>query len=74
MTLYLSDEVERKARKAAKAAKTSVSKWVAMQVENAVATSWSPEFLAAAGSMPDFPEVDELRKGYGKDVPRERLD
>jgi hypothetical protein len=74
VTVYLSDAVEQKARKAAKAAKTSMSKWVAGQVEKAVETSWSPEFLAAAGSMPDFPEVEELRRGYGEDVPREGLD
>ena len=74
VTIYLSNRVELKARKAAKAAKTSLSKWVANQVEKAVETSWSPEFLAAAGSIPDFPEIEELRKGYGKDAPRESLD
>jgi len=74
VTVYLSNEVERKARKAAKAAKISMSKWVAGQVEKAVETGWSPEFLAAAGSMPDFPDVEELRKGYGEDVPRETFD
>jgi len=74
VTIYLSNRVELKARKAAKAAKTSVSKWVANQVEKAVETSWSPEFLAAAGSIPDFPGLEELRKGYGKDALRESLD
>ena len=74
VTIYLSDKVESKARRAAKAAKTNMSKWVASQVEKAVETSWSPEFLAAAGSLPDFPDVEELRRGYGKDAPRESLD
>jgi hypothetical protein len=74
ITIYLSDKVELKARRAAKASKSSMSKWVASQVEKAVETSWSPEFLAAAGSIPDFPEIEELRKGYGKDAPRESLD
>ena len=74
LTIYLSDEVEQQARKAAKAAKTSMSKWIANQIETAVKTSWSPEFLEAAGSVPDFPELDELRKGYGSDVRRENLD
>ena len=74
VTIYLNDEVAKKARKAAQAAKTSMSKWVATQVEKAVDTSWPPEFLAAAGSMPDFPDLEELRKGYSEDVPRESLD
>jgi len=33
-----------------------------------------PEFLALAGSFPDFPDAGELRKGYGEDVSRENLD
>jgi hypothetical protein len=74
LTIYLSHEVEQKARKAAKAAKTSMSKWIANQIESAVKASWSPEFLAAAGSAPKFPDLSELRKGYGSDVPRETLD
>lgn len=52
----------------------SVSKWVAERVIQSIETSWSPEFLALAGAFPDFPDAAELRKGYGKDVPRESLD
>jgi hypothetical protein len=74
ITIYLPADVEQQVRKAAKASKLSVSKWVAECVTKSVATSWSPEFLALAGAFPDFPEAEELRKGYGKDVPRESLD
>jgi hypothetical protein len=74
LTIYLSDAVERQVRKAAKAAKVSVSRWVADRVAKSVETSWPAEFIALAGAFPDFPEASELRKGYGKDVPRERLD
>jgi hypothetical protein len=74
VTVYLNDEVEKMARRAAKSAKTSMSKWIANQVVKSVQTSWSPEFLAAAGSLPDFPDIGELRAGYGRDVPRESLD
>ncbi len=74
LTIYLNDEVAKKARKAAKAAKISTNKWVANQVEKAVETSLPPEFLAAAGSMPGFPSLEELRKGYGEDAPRESFD
>jgi hypothetical protein len=74
LTIYLTDDVERRVRKAAKAGKVSISKWVADQVAKSVETSWPPEFLALAGAFPDFPDARELRKGYGKDVPRESLD
>jgi hypothetical protein len=60
------DNVEPKSRKAAKAAKVSAS--------SSVETSWPSEFLALAGAFPDFPDAAGLRKGYGKDIPRERLD
>ena len=74
LTIYLTDDVERRVRKAAKAAKVSVSRWVADRVSKSVETSWPLEFLALAGAFPDFPEAGDLRKGYGEDVPRESLD
>ena len=73
LTIYLTDNVEKQVRKAAKASKKSVSKWVADQVSKSVEDSWPPEFLALAGAFPDFPDARELRKGYGKDAPRESL-
>jgi len=74
LTIYLSADVEKRVRKAAKASKLSVSKWVAERVTQSVETSWPPEFLALAGAFPDFPDAGELRKGYGEDAPRESLD
>jgi hypothetical protein len=74
LTIYLTDEVEKQVRKAAKSAKVSVSKWVAERVVKSVETAWPAEFEALAGSFPEFPEAAELRQGYGEDMPRERLD
>jgi hypothetical protein len=74
LTIYLNDDVDRRVRKAAKAANVSVSKWIAERIAKSVETSWPPEFLALAGSFPDFPDAGELRKGYGEDIPREILD
>lgn len=74
ITIYLPDEIERKARSAAKQKHLSVSRWVAEEIRHKLRDSWPPEFLAAAGSCPDFPELSELRKGYGQDAPRARLD
>jgi len=63
LTIYLTDDVERRVRKAAKAGKVSISKWVADRVTKSVETSWPPEFLALAGAFRDFPDAGELRKG-----------
>jgi len=72
LTIYITDDVERQVRRAAKAAKVSISKWVADRVSQSVETSWPPEFLALAGAFPDFPDADDLRNSYSADVPRER--
>jgi hypothetical protein len=74
VTIYLADEVEAQARKAAKAQGTSLGRWIAEQVAGKVKNTWPPEVLAAIGSFPDFPEAGELRGGYGADAPRERPD
>lgn len=73
ITIYLPDAIEKKARKAAKAHKKSVSRWIADRVREDLADTWPKEVLDAAGSCPDFPTVEELRSGYGEDAPRERL-
>lgn len=74
LTIYLPDDLEDKVRKAAKAEGSNISRWVADKVSKAVDASWPPEFLELAGAFPDFPTVEELRKGYGPDAPREELD
>ena len=33
-------------------------------------SSWPEAFKDAAGSAPDFPDVETLRTGYGQDSPR----
>jgi hypothetical protein len=74
LTIYLPKDLEEKVRKAAKSEGTNVSRWITERVARLVNESWSPEFIALAGAFPDFPEVEELRKGYGADSPREELD
>jgi hypothetical protein len=73
LTIYLSADVEKRVREAAKAAGTSLSKWVAERVAESVETSWPPEFMSLAGRFPDLPEASELRHDGGLDVPRETL-
>jgi hypothetical protein len=74
VTIYLADEIEARARKAAKAQGTSLGRWIAEEVAEKVKNAWPPEVLAAIGAFPDFPDHSTLRQGYGKDAPREPLD
>jgi hypothetical protein len=72
LTIYLPDEIEHKARRAAKAGRKSVSRWVAEQVSRNLDHTWPQAVLDAAGAAPDFPDVVKLRKEQGRDAPRER--
>lgn len=73
ITIYLPDEVESKARGAAKAKGQSVSRWIADQVLRDLDDRWPQSVLNAAGAIPDFPSLEEIRAGYGQDVPRESM-
>jgi hypothetical protein len=73
VTIYLENEIERKARAAARAEKVSLSKWVARRIERGTKSEWPEDFRALAGSWPDAPSVEEIRAKYGKDVKRSRL-
>jgi hypothetical protein len=74
VTIYLADDLEVQARKAAEMHGTSLGRWIAEQVAEKVNNTWPPEVLAALGSFPDFPEVAGFRTGYGTDAPRASLD
>ncbi|MGB7758821.1 MAG: hypothetical protein WBL61_03275 [Bryobacteraceae bacterium] len=73
ITIYLPDDVEKLARKAAKAKRSSVSRWIAEQVVSHLEDAWPEGVLNAAGAIPDFPSLKEIRKGYGRDARRESL-
>jgi hypothetical protein len=74
VTIYLPEEVEGRIRKAAKAEGTSVSRWIAGQLTKIVDQGPANELVSLAGAFPDFPEIDELRHGYGTDTPREHVE
>jgi hypothetical protein len=73
ITIYLPDDVENKARKAAKAKGTSVSRWIAERVVDTLADAWPKDVLDAAGAVADFPGAEEIRAGYGNDAARKAL-
>jgi hypothetical protein len=74
ITIYLPDQVEKKVRRAAKAEGMSVSRWIADRVVHSVDDAWPKGVLNAAGAIPDFPDLDELRRGYGPDSRREPME
>jgi hypothetical protein len=73
ITIYLPDDIENKARKAAKVKGTSVSRWIAERVVETLDEAWRKGVLDAAGAIPEFPDLKEIRTGYGKDATRERI-
>lgn len=73
ITIYLPDDIESKARQAAKTNGQSVSRWIADQVRRDLEDHWTKGVLEAAGAIPDFPSLEEIRAGYGQDVPRESM-
>jgi hypothetical protein len=73
VTLYLDEETKKRMRKAARAAGMSQSRWLVELVRQETAQEWPAEVHELAGTWPDFPEAEELRRGPGRDVRRERL-
>jgi hypothetical protein len=74
VTIYLDNEIENKLKKAAKASKKSVSKWVAAIINEKVSTEWPHNIKKLAGSWKnDFPSLDEIRSTQGIDAKREEF-
>lgn len=73
VTIYLDDDTEKRARVAAGASGDSLSKWISGVIREKTATTWPQHILDLAGSWPDFPLAEELRKGQKGNNRRERL-
>jgi predicted nicotinamide N-methyase len=73
VTIYLDDETEKRAKKAARSEGVSLSKWIASALHAKTATVWPKEVLDLEGAWPDFPEIHELRRGALPDARREEL-
>lgn len=75
ITIYLDDETERLVKRHVKSSGQSVSGWISEAVRRRARSEWPAEVLALFGSWrdDDFPDAEELRKGYGNDSRREKL-
>jgi len=75
ITIYLDDETEKLVRRQAEGSGESASKWIAEAVRRRARTEWPADILSLFGSWKDedFPDAEELRKGYGTDARREEL-
>ena len=74
ITIYLDSVTEKKVRRCAKAEGVSVSKWITNTIETNERDSWPPSLIEALGSWNDVPDQKAIRRSYGRDVPREKLD
>ena len=74
VTIYLDDETERRMKQAADAVGLSRSRWAANAIREKAESEWPESFRRLIGTWgDDFPELEEIRRDLGKDVPRETL-
>jgi hypothetical protein len=64
LSIYLDRETETLVRKAAKKNSLSMSKWIARQLKKSAQDEWSESFKNLAGSIPEMPLIEDIRKGF----------
>lgn len=73
VTIYLDSETERKMQKIIRKSGISKSKWIAGLIKEKAAGTWPETVGTLAGAWADIPNVEEIRKKAGQDVPREPI-
>jgi hypothetical protein len=73
VTIYIDRETDAQARRAARAAGLSYSRWITEAVQQRARTEWPPSIRDLAGSDGEFPLTTELRRGQGRDRRRVAL-
>ena len=73
VTIYLDDETDSLLKSAVKSTGISKSKWIAEAIRKRARGEWPREVIDLAGAWPDFPDLNEIRSQYGKDVEREQF-
>ena len=73
ITLYLDENTESRMREAAKEAGVSLSRWVALLIQEKLTDEWPDSVADLAGAWSDFPTREEIEESAGEDLPRESL-
>jgi hypothetical protein len=73
LTIYLSAETRRRIERAARKAKTSVSKWVTERLEDALSSEWPSGYFELFGSLADERLERPPQPVPGDDARREKL-
>jgi hypothetical protein len=72
LSIYLDRETETMVRRAAQKNSLSMSKWISRQLKKSACDEWSEGFKKLAGSIPDMPSIEDIRKDRGRDAGREK--
>jgi hypothetical protein len=73
VTIYIDEETEKKMLKMIQKRGVSKSKWIAELIREKTATTWPEQVAKLAGAWQDLPTAEQIRKGMGKDAPRESV-
>ncbi len=73
VTIYIDADTEKKMMASVKAAKVSKSRWITAVIREKVATEWPVAVTRLSGAWTDFPSIEAIRSGFGKDVKREKF-
>ncbi|CAB1064872.1 hypothetical protein D1BOALGB6SA_9669 [Olavius sp. associated proteobacterium Delta 1] len=73
VTIYLDSDTEKKMKNMIKKSGVSKSKWIAALIREKTSHTWPDHIIELAGAWKDFPTIDEIRAGMGKDAKREAL-
>jgi hypothetical protein len=73
ISVYLDSEAARRLKRAARAAGTSQSGWIANLVREKLSREWPASVRRLAGAWPDLVTAETLRSTLGDDAPREPL-
>ncbi len=71
VSLYIDDDILKKAKALSKKMKISLSKFISLKLKESLEDSWPEDYEKLFGSIPDFPDIDNLE--FKNDIEREKL-
>ena len=73
ITIYLDSDTDALVNAAIRGSGLSKSKWIAEAIQARARSEWPASVAALRGAWPDFPDLEHIRKGEGRDRKREPL-